>query len=369
MTERSETRDGMRIDWDVPITMDDGLMRADVFRPIRKRHPVILTTALRQGPAFQDCHPSAWQRMVEKHPDVAAARRTLSELKSSTREWVPHGYACVPRGAGCSPGYIDHFSPRETKDFTTASNGPVPAMVERQGRLNGISYYGINQWHVVCCAAAPRRDVHLGGRGRLVPRHDAHGGMLTFTNWYDMQVKTVQYGAGERVARMARLRAETLSEESLQKPLRFRRRDPRPSARRRLSQGALAAVGQDHGSLFSAANCIAGLHPRGNFGGVCAPREKWPEAHGTSTDALLYRLRPRAAAQVRRFLKARTLAGASSRACCCRWPSRKRFVARPKRMADRAHEWTRVYLNPRIFATETSLTGEAKVTFDALARA
>ena len=33
--QRSETRDGMRIDWDVPITMDDGLvLRADVFRPI-----------------------------------------------------------------------------------------------------------------------------------------------------------------------------------------------------------------------------------------------------------------------------------------------------------------------------------------------
>ena len=33
--QRSETRDGMHIDWDVPITMDDGLvLRADVFRPV-----------------------------------------------------------------------------------------------------------------------------------------------------------------------------------------------------------------------------------------------------------------------------------------------------------------------------------------------
>ena len=31
---RGEIRDGMRIDWDVPITMDDGLvLRADIFRP------------------------------------------------------------------------------------------------------------------------------------------------------------------------------------------------------------------------------------------------------------------------------------------------------------------------------------------------
>ena len=31
----SETRDGMHIDWDVPIRADDGLvLRADVYRPL-----------------------------------------------------------------------------------------------------------------------------------------------------------------------------------------------------------------------------------------------------------------------------------------------------------------------------------------------
>ena len=41
----SEARDGMRIDWDVPIRVDDGLLlRADVFRPTdAEKHPVILT--------------------------------------------------------------------------------------------------------------------------------------------------------------------------------------------------------------------------------------------------------------------------------------------------------------------------------------
>jgi uncharacterized protein len=41
----SEVRDGMRIDWDVPIRMDDGVvLRADVFRPIAAgRYPAILT--------------------------------------------------------------------------------------------------------------------------------------------------------------------------------------------------------------------------------------------------------------------------------------------------------------------------------------
>ena len=60
---RSEVRDGMRIDWDVPIEMDDGLvLRADVFRPVKEgRYPVILSYGpYAKGLAFQDGYPSAW---------------------------------------------------------------------------------------------------------------------------------------------------------------------------------------------------------------------------------------------------------------------------------------------------------------------
>ena len=33
---KSEVRDGMRIDWDVPVEMDDGIvLRADVYRPAK----------------------------------------------------------------------------------------------------------------------------------------------------------------------------------------------------------------------------------------------------------------------------------------------------------------------------------------------
>src|SRR5207253_6629675 len=80
MTHRSETRDGMRIDWDVPITMDDGLvLRADVFRPIPVgKYPIILSYGpYAKGLAFQDGYPSAWQRMAEQHPDVAAGPPNL----------------------------------------------------------------------------------------------------------------------------------------------------------------------------------------------------------------------------------------------------------------------------------------------------
>jgi hypothetical protein len=53
----SETKDGMRIDWDVPIEMDDDLvLRADVFRPDGDgRYPVILgATPYGKWLSFQD---------------------------------------------------------------------------------------------------------------------------------------------------------------------------------------------------------------------------------------------------------------------------------------------------------------------------
>lgn len=48
MEYRSEIRDGMCIDWNVPIEIDDGLiLRADVFRPIPDgKYPVVLSMVL-----------------------------------------------------------------------------------------------------------------------------------------------------------------------------------------------------------------------------------------------------------------------------------------------------------------------------------
>ena len=230
--EHSDVRDGMRIDFNVPITMDDGLvLRADVFRPVKDAcYPVILT----YGPyaknlAFQDGYPSAWQRMAEKHPDVTAdsTNKYQSWEVVDPEKWVPHDYVCVrvdSRGAGCSPGFIDHFSPRETKDFYDCIEwaGTQPWSNGKVG-LNGISYYGINQWHVA--TLQPR---HLAamcvweGSADWYRDMTHHGGILStfWENWYDMQVKTVQYGVGERGWR-SRVTGEpvcgpeTLSEEEL----------------------------------------------------------------------------------------------------------------------------------------------------------
>ena len=91
--------------------------------------------------------------------------------------------------------------------------------------LNGISYYGMNQWHV-----ASLQPPHLAamcvweGSADWYRDMTHHGGILStfWENWYDMQVKTVQYGVGERGGR-SRVHGElvcgpeTLSEEELAK--------------------------------------------------------------------------------------------------------------------------------------------------------
>ena len=291
----------MRIDWDVPITMDDGLvLRADVFRPDGSaRHPVILSYGpYAKGLAFQDGYPSAWQRMVAEHPDVAHGSSNLYQSWEvvDPEKWVPEGYACVrvdSRGAGRSPGYIDHFSPRETKDFYDCIEwaGVQPWSNGKVG-LNGISYYGINQWHV-----ASLQPPHLAalcvweGAADWYRDMTHHGGILStfWANWYDMQVKTVQYGLGERGPRSRATGALVCGDETLSdRELRENRCDfgdeilahPLDDEYHKARSPNWDKITQP---LLTAANWGGqGLHPRGNFEGFvrAASRDKWLEAHG-----------------------------------------------------------------------------------------
>jgi len=298
---RSEIRDGMRIEWDVPIAMDDGLvLRADVFGPLADgRHPVILSYGpYAKGLAFQDGYPSAWQRMVAEHPDVAhgSSNKYQSWEVVDPEKWVSDGYVCVrvdSRGAGRSPGYIDHFSPRETKDFHDCIEwaGVQPWSNGKVG-LNGISYYGINQWHV-----ASLQPPHLAamcvweGAADWYRDMTHHGGILStfWANWYDMQVKTVQYGLGERGPRSRATGELVCGDETLSERALYANRcdfgdeilahpldDGYHKARSPVWERITAP-------LLTAANWGGqGLHPRGNFEGFvrAASQEKWLEAHG-----------------------------------------------------------------------------------------
>jgi putative CocE/NonD family hydrolase len=125
----------VRSEWDVPITMNDGLvLRADVFTPDGPgRHPVILSYGpYAKGLAFQDGYADQWRLMVAAHPHVArgSSNRYANWETVDPEKWVPDGYACVrvdSRGAGRSPGFLDPFSPARPGTSTSASSGLLPS--------------------------------------------------------------------------------------------------------------------------------------------------------------------------------------------------------------------------------------------------
>ena len=231
--EISEVRDGMRIDWDMPIKMDDGVvLRCDIFRPTTEgKYPVILT----MGPYgkwlhFDDLYSAQWKTMCETHPEVPTDSTNKYQVWEvvDPEKWVPDGYVVVrvdSRGAGRSQGVIDIWSLREAKDLAICVDwaGVQPWSNGKVG-LNGISYFGQNQWQ--CAALQPK---HLAA---MIPWEAAadfyrdmahHGGIFNrgfVQDWSKSQVYSVQNGRGTRGFR-SRLTGdwvsgpETLTDEEL----------------------------------------------------------------------------------------------------------------------------------------------------------
>ncbi|MGA7940168.1 MAG: CocE/NonD family hydrolase [Bradyrhizobium sp.] len=291
----------MLIDWDVGITMDDGVVvRADVFRPVAEgKSPVLLTYGpYAKGLSFQKGYPSAWQNMIASHPDVAfgSSNKYQNWEVVDPEKWVPLGYVCVrvdSRGTGRSPGYVDHFSPRETRDFYQCIEwaGVQPWSNGNVG-LNGISYYAINQWHVASLQPPHLKAMCIWeGAADWYRDMTHHGGILStfWANWCDMQVKTVQYGLGERGPRSVVTGALVCGDETLSDAALARNRASFGDeiVAHPLDDDYHKARSPDWSKVtvpfLSAANWGGqGLHPRGNFEGFvrAASTQKWLECHG-----------------------------------------------------------------------------------------
>jgi predicted acyl esterase len=298
---KSEIRDGMRIEWDAPIEMDDGVvLRADVFRPVAEgRYPVILSYGpYAKGLAFQEGYKSAWVRMTTAYPETAqgSSNRYQNWELVDPEKWVPDGYAIVrvdSRGAGRSPGHLDVWSPREAKDLHDCVewSGTQPWSNGKVG-INGISYYAMNQWHV-----APLRPPHLAalciweGSSDYYRELARHGGILCdfLKNWSERQVTNVQYGVGERGPKSPVTGELVAGPETLpEAELAANRADVAGEAHaRRLIDDYYRARTPEFAEIdvpfLSAANWGGqGLHPRGNFEGYldAGSRQKWLEVHG-----------------------------------------------------------------------------------------
>ena len=298
---KSEVRDGMQIEWDMPITMSDGtVLRADVFRPLgQEKYPVIITYGpYAKGLDFREGYKSQWTRVVKAVPEIleTSSNKYQNWELVDPEVWVPDGYICLrvdSRGAGRSPGVIDCWSVQETQDFheciewagTQAwSNGKVG--------VNGISYYAMNQWTVA--ATQPKHLAALciwEGSSDYYRELCRHGGILCdfLGDWYRRQVVSVQNGVGDRGAKN-NITGETvagpltLSDEQLEKN---RANIDGEALERELLDDYYRARTADFSKvkvpLLSSANWGGqGLHTRGNFEGYlkAASDQKWLEVHG-----------------------------------------------------------------------------------------
>ncbi len=302
MTEwRSEVRDLMRIEFDVPIEADDGLvLRADVYRPVGEgSYPVIMSYGpYAKGMSFPDSRPYAWKHLVESYPEVtrgSSSRYQAWEVVDPER-WVPDGYAVVrvdARGTGRSPGIVDPWSPRETRDLYDCIGwaGRQPWSSGKVG-LNGISYYAINAWQVAALNP-PHLAAICAWEGAADHYRDVcyHGGIFSefLTNWHARGVIPMQHGYGERGQR-SQLTGElvtgpeTLADETLAK----NRNDVVASALAHpfddeYHRERSAELERIRVPFLSAGNWGGhGLHLRGNteaFMRASSP-QKWLEFHG-----------------------------------------------------------------------------------------
>ena len=387
---KTEDRDGMRIDWDVPIPMEDGVvLRCDVYRPQddEGKYPVILT----YGPYgkylhFEDLYETCWTRMVEQHPDVPAGSTNKYQNWEvvDPEKWVPDGYICIrvdSRGAGRSPGVIDIWSAREAQDlYECIEWAAVQPWSTGKIGLNGISYYGMNQWQV-----GSLQPPHLSamcvweGAADYYREMAHHGGIFCngfARNWSEMQVYTVQHGLGERGFK-SRFTGDwvsgpiTLTEEELG----ANRNDfGEDCFSHKLDtdeywQSRMPDFSKIQAPLLSSANWGGqGLHPRGNFEGFLETgcEEKWLEVHGIEHWTEFY---TDYGVNMQKKFFGHYLKGEDTG-----WPDQPRVLLQVRHPGERfveRHEsewplartqWTKYYLNAKTHSLEDAPVAEAATT-------
>jgi predicted acyl esterase len=386
---KSEILDGMQIDWDAPIPMDDGVvLRADVFRPTDAgKYPVILSYGpYAKGLAFQEAYKGNWSRLIKAAPNVleGSSNKYQNWELVDPEKWVPDGYVCLradSRGAGRSPGYMDVWSPRESQDLYQCvewaaaqpwSNGKVG--------IHGISYYAMNQWTV-----GALKPPHLAalciweGSSDYYREVCRHGGILSdfFRSWWPRQVVRVQHGQGERSFKSAVTGEpvagpDTLPEAELAKN---RADSPGEAKRRRLLDDyhtARTANFEDiEAPLLSAGNWGGmGLHTRGNFEGFlrAGSKQKWLEVHGDTHFTHFYSEYGEALQKrfFGHFLKGEDTGWDQQPRVSLniRHPGEKFVLRAENEWPLKRTQWTKYFLQPDLGLSATAPAGATSLSYD-----
>jgi hypothetical protein len=299
---KTQISEGMRIEWDVPISMDDGVvLRCDVFRPLDDEpHPVILSS----GPYgkwlhFSDGFTPQWERFRKAYPEVLcnSSNQYQNFEVNDPERFVPDGYVVIrvdSRGTGRSPGFLDIWSAREARDLAACIEwAGEQAWSSGKVGLSGISYLAMNQWQ-----AAELQPSHLAamficeGASDYYREMTHHGGILcTFSKvLYGPAILSVQNGRGKR-GFQSRMNGDwvsgpqTLTEEQLGSNRRDWHADciANGLATDEFWTSRMPDFSKITVPFLSLANWGGqGLHLRGNIEGflAAASEQKWLEIHG-----------------------------------------------------------------------------------------
>ena len=292
---------------------------------------------------------------------------------------MPHDYACVrvdSRGCRLLARLHRSFLAARDQGFLRLHRmGRRAAVVERQGRAQ--RHLLLRHQPVarrLAAAAASRRDVHLGRRGRLVPRHDAPRrhpldvlGELVRHAGQDRAVRRRRARQAQPRARRAGVRAGDLSEDELAKNRGDFGADilahPLDDDYHKARSPIWAKV--DHAAVLGRQLGRPGPASARQFRRLRARRVEAEMAGGArhrALDAFLYRLRPRAAAARSSTISctARRTAGTSSRRCCCRSaiPAKNSSQRAENEWPIKRTQWTKFYLDPASMTLGTKKPSE-----------
>jgi predicted acyl esterase len=300
---RIDNIDGMIIERDVGIKMEDGLvLRADVYRPnINEQVPVIMTHGpYGKGIAWStpgNPWSAQWIAMCKERSELfdGSSCKYITWETVDPERWTAWGYAVVrvdSRGSNRSPGLQNIFSHQEVMDYYDCIEwaGTRDWSTGKVG-LCGISYYAINQWQV-----AALQPPHLAA---MIPWEGAsdfyrevyrHGGILSnyfIKFWYNSTVLINQHGKGTHMdhwlgesssgpKKLSEVELARNRVEPLESPRKEHTVDGEHYVSRQVDFSKIKVP------LLSCASWAGfGLHQRGNFEGFLqsASEQKWLEVH------------------------------------------------------------------------------------------
>lgn len=272
---RTETVDGIRIDWDMPVMVRDGVtIYIDLFRPARG----LAAPLIGWGPYGKHGHTRYSVNFPKAEVNDAGMSRYTAFEAPDPIWWAQRGYAVInpnPRGTWHSEGLATYLSPEEAQDYYDLiewagtqdwSNGRVG--------LSGVSYLTSSQWRV-----AELNPPHLAAINPWEGWSDTyrevvrHGGIPETSFWDYLPGRW-----GHSVTGHEDLRLETREREFLD--------DYWESKRSQLERITVPA-------FVAASWTDQGLHTRGTLEGFrrIASPDKWLYVHGRKKWAHYYEAR------------------------------------------------------------------------------